>query len=151
MSTLPPNLSEHLTERPNWRHVGVFLGLTFGLTWLLDLIIYLHGGLGTPGSLGVVQVQMLFPAFSAIVLQIFFFPESPLSQKRPAGRERWFYISFLLLTVISALVILGTYLSPVQGRAKLVAAAVPEGLAVVSLLLLLVLRRVAGREAMSRV
>jgi hypothetical protein len=23
--------------RPNWRHVGAFLGLTFGLTWLLDL------------------------------------------------------------------------------------------------------------------
>ena len=142
---------EYPTGKPNWHHVGAFLGLTFGLTWLLDLLIYMHGGLGTPGSLGVVQVQMLFPAFSAIVLQLFCFPESPLYQKRPAGRERWFYSAFLLLTVISALTIVGTYLSPVQGRARLVAAAVPQGLAVVGLLLLLVLRRVAGREAMSRV
>lgn len=55
------------------------------------------------------QVQMLLPAFSTIVLQMFFFPESPLYQKRPAGRERWFYSAFLLLTVISILVILGTY------------------------------------------
>jgi membrane protease YdiL (CAAX protease family) len=145
------NAPEHPTGKPNWRHVGAFLGLTFGLTWLLDLLIYLHGGLGTPGSLGVVQVQMLLPAFSAIALQMFFFPESPLYQKRPAGRERWFYSAFLLLTVISILVILGTYLGPVQGRAGLVAAVVPEGLAVMGLLLLLVLRRVAGREAMSRV
>ena len=29
----------------NWRHVVAFLGLTFGLTWLLDLAVYLRGGL----------------------------------------------------------------------------------------------------------
>lgn len=94
---------------------------------------------------------MLFPAFSAIVLQMFFFPESALYQKRPAGRERSFYSFFLLFTVISALAILGTYLGPVQGRVRLVAAAVPQVFAVVGLLLLLVLHRVAGREAMSLV
>lgn len=33
----------------NWRHVGAFLGLTFGLTYLLDLAIYLGGGLAAPG------------------------------------------------------------------------------------------------------
>ncbi len=78
MLEIPPTTPEHLTGRPNWRHVGAFLGLTFGFTWLLDLLIYWHGGLGTPGSLSVVQLQMLFPAFSAIVLGMFFFPESPL-------------------------------------------------------------------------
>src|SRR5690242_6416707 len=99
MLELSPNTSESLTERPNWRHVGAFLGLTFGLTWLLDLTIALHGGLGKPGAIGVIQLQMLLPAFSAIVLQMFFFPESSLYRKRPAGRGRWFYSYFLLLTV----------------------------------------------------
>ena len=37
------------TETPakhvNWKQVGAFLGLTFGLTWLLDLALFLNGGL----------------------------------------------------------------------------------------------------------
>ena len=151
MLARPPDTPEHLTGRPNWHHVGAFLGLTFGLTWLLDLLIYWHGGLGSPGAMSVVQLQMLFPAFSAIVLGMFFFPESPLYQKRPAEQGRWFYSSFLVLTVISALGILGVYLSPTQGTVRLVAAIVPQLLAFVGLLLLIVLRLVAGREAMSRV
>ncbi len=151
MLEIPPNPSEYLTVRPNWRHVGAFLGLTFGLTWLLDLLIYWHGGLGTPGALGMVQLQMLFPAFSAIVLGIFFFPESPLYYRRPAGRGRWFYFSFLLLTLISAFGDVGAWLGPAQGPVRLVAVIVPQLLAVVCFLLLIVLRLVAGREAMSRV
>ena len=75
---------ENVTETrsaPNWRHVGAFLGLTFGLTYLLDLVIYLRGGLNTPGIVAVLQLQMLLPAFSAIVLGLFFFPgKSYLSQ-----------------------------------------------------------------------
>src|SRR5579883_2858976 len=110
MLEIPPNPSEYLTMQHNWRHVGAFLGLTFSLTWLLDLLIYWHGGLGTPGALGMVQLQMLFPAFSAIVLGIFFFPESPLYYRRPAGRGRWFYFSFLLLTLISAFGDVGAWL-----------------------------------------
>ncbi|HLW01801.1 MAG TPA: CPBP family intramembrane glutamic endopeptidase [Ktedonobacterales bacterium] len=135
----------------NWRHVGAFLGLTFGLTWLLDLLIYLHGGLSMPGSLNVVQVQMLFPAFSAILLQMFFFPESFLYRKRPAGPGRWFYSAFLVFTVLSALAVVGTYVGPVSEQVKLTATIVPPALAVAALLLLLVLRLVAGHEAMSRV
>ncbi len=38
---------------PHWRHVGAFLGLTFSLTWLLDLAIYLRGGVGTPGMVTI--------------------------------------------------------------------------------------------------
>ena len=53
--------------------MGAFLGLTFGLTWLLDLAIYLRGGLATPGMTTLLQLQMLLPAFSAIVLGLFFF------------------------------------------------------------------------------
>jgi membrane protease YdiL (CAAX protease family) len=136
---------------PNWRHVGAFLGLTFGLTWLLNLAIYLHGGLGTPGMVSVLQLQMLLPAFSAILLGLLFFPESPIYHSRPAGRGRWFYYYFLLVTVIYALGALGAWLAPAQGTITQVAAIIPQLLAFLGLLLLIVLRLAAGRAAMARV
>jgi membrane protease YdiL (CAAX protease family) len=137
--------------RPNWRHVGAFLGLTFGLTWLLNLAIYLHGGLAVPGMVTVLQLQMLLPAFSAIVLGLFFFPESPIYRRRPAGRGRWFYYYFLLLTVIYAVGAVGVWLAPAQGTITQVAAIAVQLLAFLGLLVLVVLRIAAGREAMARV
>jgi membrane protease YdiL (CAAX protease family) len=135
---------------PNWRHVGAFLGLTFGLTWLLDLAIYLRGGLQIPGIVASLQLQMLLPAFSAIVLGLFFFPESPIYRKKPAGRGRWFYYYFLLLTLIYALGTLAIWLSPSQSTIALLAT-IPLILAFLGLLILIVLRFTAGHEAMARV
>jgi len=62
-----------------------------------------------------------------------------------------FYFYFLLLTVISVLGDVGAWLGPAQGTVRLVAAIVPQLLAYVGLLLLIGLRLMAGREAMSRV
>ena len=98
--------------------MGAFLGLTFGLTWLLDLAIYLRGGLATAGVTTILQLQMLLPAFSAIVLGLFFFRESPIYRGRPAGRGRWFYYYFLALTVVSALAALGVWLAPDSRRSR---------------------------------
>jgi membrane protease YdiL (CAAX protease family) len=131
--------------------VGVFLGLTFGLTWLLNLAIYVRGGLGTPGMVTLLQLQMLLPAFSAILLGLRFFPESPIYHSRPAGRGRWFYYYFLLLTVIYILGALGVWLAPAQRTIMLTAAITPQLLAFLGLLLLVVLRFAAGREAMAQV
>ena len=94
---------------------------------------------------------MLLPAFSAIVLGLFFFRESPIYRSRPAGRGRWFYYYFLALTVIYALAALAAFLAPGQSTVKLLASTIPVGLSVLGLLLLVVLRAVAGREAMARV
>jgi membrane protease YdiL (CAAX protease family) len=135
----------------NWRHVGAFLGLTFGLTWLLNLAIYLRGGLGTPGMVSILQFQMLLPAFSAILLGLLFFPESPIYRGRPAGRGRWFYYYFLLLTLIYALGAMVVWLVPDQGTITVAAAIIPQILAFLGLLVLVVLRFGAGREAMARV
>ena len=135
---------------PNWRHVGAFLGLTFGLTWLLDLAIYLRGGLATPGMVILLQLQMLLPAFSAIVLGLLFFAESPLYRGRPAGRERWFYYYFLLLTVVYVLGAAAAWLAPAPETLTLVGS-ITLLLAFLGLLVLVVLRFVAGREAMARV
>jgi membrane protease YdiL (CAAX protease family) len=137
-------------QTPNWRHVGGFIGLTFGLTYLLDLVIYLRGGLGIPGIVAVLQLQMLLPAFSAIVLGLFFFPESPIYRGKPAGRGRWFYYYFLLLVLIYALGTLAVWLSPSQSTIAMLAS-VPLGLAFLGLLILIVLRFAAGREAMASV
>jgi uncharacterized protein len=136
---------------PNWRHVAAFLGLTFGLTWLLDLAIYLRGGLAAPGMTTILQFQMLLPAFSAIVLGLFFFRENPIYRGRPAGPGRWFYYYFLALTAIYALGALGVFLAPNQDALRLAASAIPLVLSFLGLLLLGGLRAAAGREAMARV
>jgi hypothetical protein len=53
------DIGTHTSRTPNWRHVGAFLGLTFGLTWLLDLAIFVRGGLGTPGMLTILQLAIV--------------------------------------------------------------------------------------------
>ena len=133
-----------------WRHVGIFLALNFGLTWLLDLAIYLRGGLRIPGIIAALQLQMLLPAFSAIVLGLFFFPESPIYWGKPAGRARWFYYYFLLLVLIYALGTLAIWLSPSPNLIA-VLASIPLILAFLGLLILIGLRLAAGREAMASV
>ena len=135
---------------PNWRHVGAFLALTFGLTYLLDLAIYLRGGLRVEGIVTVLQLQMLLPALSAIVLGLFFFAQSPIYRGRPAGRGRWFYYYFLLLTVIFAAGALGVWMAPSQQAIALVST-IPLILAFLGLLVLVILRFAAGREEMARV
>ncbi len=135
---------------PNWRHVAVFLALTFGLTWLLDLAIYLRGGLRIPGIVAALQLQMLLPAFSGIVLGLFVFRESPIFHSRPAGRGRWFYYYFLLLTLIYAAGTLILWLAPSQSTIA-VLASIPLLLAFLGLLVLVVLRLNAGREGLARV
>lgn len=128
-----------------------FLGLTFGLTYLIDLVIYLRGGLAVPGALNVVQLQMMIPAFSAILLGLFCFPESPIYHRRPAGRGRWFYYFFLLLTVIFTPFALGALLAPANGTITLVTAYASLLLSILGLLALILLRFTAGRQAMARV
>ena len=136
---------------PNWRHVAAFLGLTFGLTWLLDLAVYSRGGLLAPGITPIIQPQGYFPAFSAILLGLFFFPESPIYHSRPAGPGRWFFYYFLLLTAVAVLGALAGWLYPSQAAIVSLATLVPQVLTYLGLLVLVVLRLVAGREAMARV
>jgi hypothetical protein len=136
---------------PKWRHVGAFLGLTFGLTWLLNLAIYLRGGLLSPGMVSLLQLQMLLPAFSTIVLGLLTFPERPIYHGRSAGPGRWFYYYFLLLTLVYAVGALGVWLDWTSSTLTPVFAIVPLALGVLGLLVLVVLCVAAGREAMARV
>ena len=95
----------------NWSHVAWFLGLAFGLTWLVDLTIYLNGGLTNSGTTLLLQFQMLLPAFSAMLLGAFFFKDSPIFYRNNHGPSRWFVYFYFLLT---GLYLVGAIVSLIQ-------------------------------------
>ena len=135
-------------EEVNWKQVGLFLILTFGLTWLLDLVLWLTVGYGQNVTTGLLlQLQMLLPAFCAIVLGLFVFKDSPLYTVRTnRERPRWFFYYFLVYTVMYAVVGAVMIISPNLTMAGLVT----QGLTILGLVVLIILRVVSGREAFAR-
>ena len=127
----------------NWHYVAWFLGLAFGLTWLVDLVIYLSGGLTNPGATLPLQFQMLLPAFSAILLGVFFFKDSPIFYRNNHGPSRWFVYFYLLLT---GLYLMGAIVSLIQPD---LATTLPSLLLIpnfLGLILLVVLRWRGGKN-----
>jgi len=101
-----------MTSQVSWNNVIIFLVLTFGLNWLLALLIYLKGGFETLQlSIGVLlQFYMLIPAFSAIFLQIFVFKGNFLSFKTYQEPPRHFLYFYLLYTCLfGVLAVIFTY------------------------------------------
>src|SRR5574340_1092060 len=95
-------------KRVNWPHVWAYLGLAFGLSWLLDLLMYLAGGLKNPAAGLLLQFQMLLPAFSALLLGMFFFQESPVYYKTNRTASRWFvYYYFFMVAAYLVVAVLG--------------------------------------------
>ncbi len=128
----------------NWRQVAWFLGLAFGLTWLVDLVIYLNGGLTMPGTRLLMQVQMLMPAFSALLLGAFFFHDSPVYFRTNRTASRWFVYYYFLFTLLYLAGAIAVLLQPGQLNT------ISQLLLVVNLpglILLIVLRLVGGKNA----
>jgi hypothetical protein len=96
--------SDAVAERRgvNWNQVGLFLALTFGLTWTLNLVLWLAVGYEENLATGLLlQLQMLLPAFCAIVPGMFIFRDNALFQVRSdKERPRWFFYYFLAYTMI---------------------------------------------------
>jgi membrane protease YdiL (CAAX protease family) len=125
----------------NWKQVAAFLGLTFGLTWALDLAIYLLGGLSTPAISLALQFQMLLPAAAAIILGLFFFKDSPLYRTTNRAVSRWFIYFYLALT---ALYTVGTVTALFRPElVQIISTALLAGSAVG--LILLVVLRIVGK------
>jgi uncharacterized protein len=82
----------------NWQHVWAYIGLSFGLAWLIDLVLYLNGGLTHPSAALMLPTQMLMPAFAAMLLGMFFFKESPIYYKTNRTASRWFIYYYYLMT-----------------------------------------------------
>jgi membrane protease YdiL (CAAX protease family) len=122
--------------------------LTFGLTGLLDLALWLVGGLSSPAAGIVTNLQMLVPAFSAIVLSMFTFRDSRIYSRSHSERPRWFFIFFLIFTGVYAALAAVAIISPEQSN---LLATMGTGLSLVGLLFLLFLRLAAGRESMTHV
>ena len=129
----------------NWKQVGLFVGMTIALSWLLDLILWLKFGYASEKTIIFLQLQMFIPAFVALALQRFAFNNSPIHRRTYNGCPRWFINFYMLLTLfLTALVALITlqpdlYPSPVASIALL--------LWVISLVVLLIVRFASGKEA----
>ncbi len=91
-------------QRVRTGRVTLFLLLTFGLSWGFNLLIAQTIGQKAYLELGMSPLGMFFPAFVAILLRLFVFKDDRLYGYK--GKPRWILYSFLLLTVIYAVVTL---------------------------------------------
>jgi membrane protease YdiL (CAAX protease family) len=142
---VPVSVPEVAARRAvNWPHVWAFIGLSFGLAWLVDLVLYLNGGLTHPSAVLMLQFQMLMPAFAALLLGVFFFTESPVYYKTNRSASRWFiYYYFLMTLAYLAAAVVGSIqpaLSTTLSGSLLI-------FSVIGLVLLLVLRWRGGPQS----
>jgi uncharacterized protein len=101
----------------NWRQVGLFLGVTFLLTWLLNFALRQTGGYTGPATLVTLQLMMLIPAFSALALGMFVFKDSPINFRRLSGAGRLFALYVLAYTLFYFALAAGAMASSEQARA----------------------------------
>jgi membrane protease YdiL (CAAX protease family) len=124
------------------------VGVTFCLTLLVDLAIFLTRGYSqAPGTLMLVQGQMLLPGAVAIVLQMFVFRDSPIYQLRES--PRWFFYYYLAYVAIQFILAVGS-LAITDAKYTTLASILIQLLLVGGLVLLGVLRLVSGKEAFAR-
>jgi membrane protease YdiL (CAAX protease family) len=141
----PAPVPEEVTRRSvNWPHVWAYIGLSFGLAWLIDLVLYLNGGLKNPGASLMLQFQMLMPAFAALLLGVFFFKDSLVNHKTNHTASRWFIYYYFLMTfaylVAAVMVMIQPALATTISGLMLI-------FSVVGLVLLLVLRWRGGPQS----
>jgi membrane protease YdiL (CAAX protease family) len=135
-------------KKVNWRQVGLFLLLTFLLSWTLDLLLYLTAGYGgNTITLITLQLQMLVPASFAILLSVFFFKNSAIYFRNHRERPRWFFYFYLAFALLYAVMLALVFVAPEQAG---VASAITSSLSLLGLLVLIALRAFSGREAFAR-
>jgi len=128
----------------NWPHVWAYIVLSFGLAWLIDLVLYLNGGLAHPSAMLMLQFQMLMPAFAALLLGMFFFPESPIYFKTNRSASRWFIYYYFLMTLAY---LAGAVVGTIQPALSATLSASLLIFSVIGLVLLLVLRWRGGAQS----
>jgi uncharacterized protein len=135
-------------QKINSKQIIIFIALTFILTWSLDLTLYLKGGLNNPSVVVGLQLQMLIPAFSAMILGMFFFKDSPIYYKSNHTTSRWFIWYFIFFTLLYGFIFIATLINPSLLRSINTILLIPG---VLGLILLIVLRIVGGKESFSSV
>ncbi len=133
---------------PNWPKVVFFLALTFGLTWVLDLLLWLSGGFQNPAvTLLALQLQMLLPAFAAILLQLLIWRSHPAIAESGLLKPRLFLLAFLVFSLAYACLVGWVLLVPEQATA---ASGLASGLNLLMLVLLAILRITSSPEEFTR-
>jgi membrane protease YdiL (CAAX protease family) len=135
-------------KKVNWKQVGTFVGLTFALTWSLDLVLFLKEGLTTPGATIALQLQMLLPAFSAILLGMFFFKDSPINIKHNHSKSRWFTWYFLFFTLFYVAAVILAFIRPELTQTISPVMLIPG---LIGMILVIVLRVVGGKDTFASV
>jgi uncharacterized protein len=112
---------KEMMMKPRWKQVGWFVGLTYALSWTLNLVVWLGGGYEGSLTAGLLQLQMLVPALVAIVLQRYIFRDSSIHVSHYQERPRQVFNLFLgyagALALVVVLAILLPDLAPVLGGA----------------------------------
>ncbi|MGA9398892.1 MAG: CPBP family intramembrane glutamic endopeptidase [Anaerolineaceae bacterium] len=135
-------------KKVNWKHIGTFIGLTFGLTWILDLVLFLNGGLSNPAATIALQFQMLLPAFSAILLGMFFFKDSLINVKNNHSKSQWFTWYFLLFTFLYGAAVIFAFIRPELVQTISTVMLIPS---LIGMVLVIVLRAVGGKDTFAGV
>jgi membrane protease YdiL (CAAX protease family) len=135
--------------RVNWRQVLIFLGITFGLTFALNLLLYQTQSFGQNVGTGLaLQLQMLIPATIAIALQLFLFRGSRIYHLEE--RPRWFFYFYMVYAAVYAGLAISVLLVS-DKTYQTVASVIVQGLSVGGLVFLVILRLLSGKQAFSQV
>jgi hypothetical protein len=127
--------------------IAIFLFFTFGFSWGFWLLITMTIGHAAYLELGLSPLDMLFPAFVALVLRLFVFGESPIHFRRYQEKPRWILYGFLLLTVVYGILTLLVLGSGVQSA---VYTGVGNLLTTLWTLLVLTIAGQSSKEALER-
>jgi len=97
-----PGAASSARTPPKWLPVAVFVAISFGLSWLIALPLWLGGGLANPFAGLVAVLLMSTPAIAALVVVIFVDRPKSIPRElgiwplRPAGR----LLLYLALAII---------------------------------------------------
>jgi membrane protease YdiL (CAAX protease family) len=133
------------SQSPNWRNLGLFLGLTFILTWILNLVLWQTIDSSGVNAVQLLQLQMLLPAFCAILLSMFIFKDSPIYYKAFHQRSRLFFYFYLAFTFVYALMSALAMAIPDQAATI---SAISGGINILGLVILVLIRIISGKKAL---
>jgi len=147
MAATNRNVFKSQTTRPNWKQVGLFLALTFAISWAIEIALWLTVGYSSPSANLALQAVMMVPAFCAILLGRYAFRDSPIHTSQPVGRARWFLTGYLVCSLAYIALAVAGILQPEQA-ANL--SRIGIGLSTALLLVALVSRLCKGKDDYAR-
>lgn len=94
----------------------IFLCLTFLLSWGFDWLLIEITGLDPYQDLGMNPWGMLAPAFVALLLQMFYYKDSPIHIRIYHDKPRWILVGYLILTLLYGVLVWIAAFAPEQLR-----------------------------------